>query len=179
MNRIELRALLVGLDLSDSPEEEPHRQRMIELLDTAPDCFLRTAFPAHFTGSALVVSADRSRVLLHHHRKLGRWMQFGGHCDGDEDVLRVAQREAWEESGVERLTVASPCPLDLDIHEIPERKEEPAHFHFGIRYLLIAPEDASFSISEESHELRWFSREELRDLPLDASVRRLLRKADL
>ena len=92
MNRTEFRAQLAALDLAKRAEEEPFRRRMIELLDSTPDCFHRTSFPAHFTGSALVVSADGRRALLHHHRKLNKWLQFGGHCDGDEDVLRVAQR---------------------------------------------------------------------------------------
>jgi 8-oxo-dGTP pyrophosphatase MutT (NUDIX family) len=82
----------------------------------APRCFHRDCFPGHFTGSALVVSADGSRALLHHHRKLDRWLQFGGHCDGDVNVPRVAQREAFEESGISGLILASARPFDLDIH---------------------------------------------------------------
>jgi 8-oxo-dGTP pyrophosphatase MutT (NUDIX family) len=130
---------------------------MIDLLENAPDCFQRSAFPAHFTGSALVVSADGSRALLHHHRKLDRWLQFGGHCDGDEDVLRVAQKEALEESGIEGLIVASARPFDLDIHAIPPFHDEPAHFHYDVRYVFIAPENAASTLSGESHELRWFT----------------------
>ena len=178
MNRSELRALLAGLDLCGSAGEIPLRQRMLELLDSTPDCFHRTAFPAHFTGSALVLSADGQRALLHHHRKLDRWMQFGGHCDGDEDILRVARREALEESGIENLAVASPVPLDLDIHEIPARPAtgEPAHFHYDVRFLLIAPENARFSVSEESLDIRWFTLREMRDLPLGSGLRRLAAK---
>ena len=176
MNRTEFRAQLAGLDLSNRPAETPLRQRMLELLDTTPDCFLRTSFPAHFTGSALVVSADGSRALLHHHRKLDRWMQFGGHCDGEEDVLRVAQREALEESGVEGLILASPRPFDLDIHEIPDRKTEPAHFHYDVRWVLIAPENPVFIVSEESHQLQWFTPAEARALPLDSGLLRLVGK---
>lgn len=176
MNRHEFRQLLAALDLSARTAEEPHRQRMIELLDTTPDCFHRTAFPAHFTGSALVLSADGGTALLHHHRKLDRWLQFGGHCDGDEDVLRVAQREAHEESGIEGLIVASARPFDLDIHEIPAKQGEPAHFHYDVRYVLIAPEAAQFTTSEESHELRWFRPDEARSLPLAAGMLRLVAK---
>jgi 8-oxo-dGTP pyrophosphatase MutT (NUDIX family) len=176
MNRSEFRALLAGMDLKDRPDEEPARQRMLELLDTTPDCFHRTSFPGHFTGSALVVSADGSQALLHHHRKLDKWLQFGGHCDGDEDVLRVAQREALEESGVEGLIVASARPFDLDIHEIPAKGGEPVHYHYDVRYVLIAPEGAQFAVSEESNELRWFSPEEMEALPLDAGLRRMVAK---
>lgn len=176
MNRIEFRTILTELDLARRPDEEPHRQRMLTLLDTQPECFHRTCFPGHFTGSALVVSADGSQTLLHHHRKLGLWMQFGGHCDGDEDVLRVAQREALEESGVEGLVVASARPFDLDIHPIPAKGSEPEHEHYDVRYMLIAPEGAVAKISEESTDLRWFTAEEASALGLDPGLQRMIDK---
>lgn len=176
MNRNDLRTALAALDLSTRPDEEPHRRRMIELLDSTPDCFLRTSFPGHFTGSALVVSADGSRALLHHHRKLDKWLQFGGHCDGEEDVLQVALREATEESGIRGLITTSTRPFDLDIHAIPARGSEPDHEHYDIRYVLIAPEGAEAVLSDESHELRWFTPGEMRALPLDAGLQRLVRK---
>jgi 8-oxo-dGTP pyrophosphatase MutT (NUDIX family) len=176
MNRTEFRAMLAGLDLSQREAEEAHRRDMIVLLDSTPQCFERTAFPAHFTGSALVVSADGSRALLHHHRKLDRWLQFGGHCDGDENVLRVAQREALEESGIGGLILAAARPFDLDIHEIPARTTEPAHFHYDVRWVLIAPENAAFTPSDESHELRWFTAPEMLALKLDIGLQRLAAK---
>ncbi len=176
MTRLEFRQQLLELDLTERPEEVPFRARMIALLDEAEGCFHRTCFPAHFTGSALVVSADGSKALLHHHRKLDRWLQFGGHCDGDEQVLRVAQREALEESGVEGLILASAKPFDLDIHAIPAKDGEPAHEHYDVRYVLIAPENAQFFISEESHELRWVTPAEMQELPLSAGMQRLASK---
>ena len=178
MNRPALRALLAGLDLPQQSAEEPFRQRMLERLDATPHCFARTDFPAHFTGSALVVSADRQSALLHHHRKLDRWMQFGGHCEDDADILEVAQREALEESGIEGLKAASEIPFDLDIHEIPARPAtgEPAHFHYDVRFLFIAPESARFTVSEESLQLRWFDSRQWTDLALSSGLRRLLEK---
>lgn len=176
MTRTELRARLIALDLADRPDEQPIRVRMLELLDGTPDCFLRTAFPGHFTGSALVVTADGSRALLHHHRKLDRWLQFGGHCDGDEDVLRVACREAEEESGIAGLIVTSSRPFDLGIHEIPAHADEPVHEHFDVRYILIAPAETAPGVSAESHDLRWFTADEMEQLPLDDGLQRLMRK---
>lgn len=178
MNRSALRALLTGLDLPPRSAEEPFRQRMLERLDATPHCFARTDFPAHFTGSALVVSADRQNVLLHHHRKLDRWMQFGGHCEDDVDILEVARREALEESGIEGLKPASEIPFDLDIHEIPERPAtgEPAHFHYDVRFLFVAPQAAHFTVSEESLQLRWFASRQWPDLALSSGLRRLLEK---
>ena len=166
----------MSLELAPFPEEGVFRERMIELLDSSRDCFLRSCFPSHSTGSALVISADRHRALLHHHRKLDRWLQFGGHCDGDEDVYRVAQREAREESGIADLAAGGMQPFDLDIHEIPARGNEPVHFHFDVRYVLSAPENAQFIVSQESRELRWFKMEEMLDLPLDEGMRRLIAK---
>jgi 8-oxo-dGTP pyrophosphatase MutT (NUDIX family) len=176
MNRAEFRQSLSSLDLSGRPEESAHRQRMIELLDSCPDCFRRDAFPAHFTGSAFVVSADGTRGLLHHHRKLDRWLQFGGHCDGEADVLSVARREAYEESGIDDLIVASTRPFDLDIHEIPVIGNEPSHLHYDVRYVLIAPQQAEIRTSSESKELRWFTGEEMKDRDLDSGLRRLIEK---
>jgi arylsulfatase A-like enzyme len=100
---------LTDLDLSDRPEETGFRSRMLSLLETTAECFERSCFPAHFTGSALVVDAHGARALLHHHRKLDKWLPFGGHCDGDNNVLRVAQREALEESNP-----SAPAFVDID-----------------------------------------------------------------
>jgi len=176
MNRDALYTQLSALDLSRRPEEISAREQMCALLRDNPDCFQRNSFPAHFTGSALVVNCDGSRVLLHHHRKLDRWLQFGGHCDGDEDIVRVARREALEESGIEGLIVASVRPFDLDIHEIPAHSGDPVHYHYDIRFMLIAPESAAPVISEESRELRWFTAGELEAFPLDDSLRRMIGK---
>jgi 8-oxo-dGTP pyrophosphatase MutT (NUDIX family) len=176
MRRNEFRNILLSLDLYDRPHELGYRRRMIELLDSCPNCFSRDAFPAHFTGSAFVVSADGRRGLLNHHRKLDRWLQFGGHCDGEEDVLSVAQREAYEESGIDGLVAASTRPFDLDIHEIPAFGNEPAHLHYDVRYVLIAPEDAEIRTSSESKELRWFTSEEMKNWNLDPGLRRLIEK---
>ncbi|MBV8639957.1 MAG: NUDIX hydrolase [Verrucomicrobia bacterium] len=176
MKRAEFRQILASLDLSDRLHEQVCRQQMIELLDSCPDCFRRDTFPAHFTGSAFVVSADGVRGLLHHHRKLDRWLQFGGHCDGEEDVLSVARREAHEESGISGLIVASARPFDLDIHEIPALGNEPAHFHYDVRYVLIAPEDAKLRTSPESKELRWFTGEEMKEWSLEPGLLRLIER---
>jgi 8-oxo-dGTP pyrophosphatase MutT (NUDIX family) len=176
MKRSELRSALLSLDLSSRPEEAIYRKRMLELLDSEANCFHRDQFPAHFTGSAFVVSTDGGHGLLHHHRKLDRWLQFGGHCDGEEDVLAVAQREAYEESGIDGLTAASSHPFDLDIHEIPAIGNEPPHLHYDVRYVLIAPAQARIQTSSESKELRWFSGEEMKAWDLDPGLRRLIEK---
>lgn len=176
MTRSSLRSTLENLDLSEGTHEASFRSRMMALLDSSQGCFHRSTFPAHFTGSVMLVSADGSQTLLHHHRKLGKWLPFGGHCDGEENVLAVAQREALEESGIEGLILASPRIFDLDIHTIPARQGEPEHEHFDVRWMLIAPENAHFKISPESIELRWFTPDEMEALPLTSGNQRLLTK---
>lgn len=176
MNRADLKLALEAFH-SEYPEELKAREQMLELLQIER-CFHRDCWPAHFTGSALVVSADGSQILLNHHRFLNRWMQFGGHCDGDENICRVAAREAGEESGIADLILASKKPFDLDIHPIPEnpKKGELPHFHYDVRYVFIAPENAEVQASSESIEVRWFNQDEAARQDLDVSMQRLLKK---
>lgn len=130
----------------------------------------------HLTGSAWLVSADGRRVLLTHHRKLNRWLQLGGHADGDVDLARVALREAEEESGLSGLVVVLEI-FDLDRHEIPARGHEPAHWHYDVRYVVRATADEDFVVSDESHALAWRDIAQLAvDNGADESLRRMARK---
>lgn len=139
--------------------------------------FERVHAEGHFTGSAWVVSADGERVLLTHHRKLGLWLQPGGHADGDTDLARVALREAEEETGVPGLRLATREIFDLDRHAIPARRDEPQHLHWDVRYVVRAGADEGFVVSEESHALAWRSvREVAGDAGADASVRRMAQR---
>ena len=153
--------------------QEDFQRRMLDLIERHPqDAHRRTLLEGHLTASALVVDARFERALLTHHRKLGRWLQLGGHCDGDANLAHVALREATEESGIPDLAVL-PTPIDLDIHAIPARGSEPEHFHYDTRFLVVAPPGAIEVLSEESHALRWLASGELASLSADASVRRL------
>lgn len=154
---------------------------MLEFVRRHPNPFDRRIREGHLTGSALVLSAAGDRTLLVHHRKLERWLQPGGHADPDETSGEtVALREAREETGIAALTLhpAAPRPLDLDVHAIPSRGNEPAHEHLDLRYLVVAPEGARLTRSEqESSDLRWFAWSDLPTLSLDAGLRRALDKA--
>ena len=153
------------------------RDRMLAFIDDHPrDAHLRSCLEGHLTASAIVLDATGTRVLLTHHRKLGRWLQLGGHCDGDADLARVALREATEESGIAGLSI-DPVPIDVDIHVIPARKHEPEHLHLDTRFLVRAPEGARERASDESLEVRWFDLREARTIETDDSVRRLMRIA--
>ena len=137
------------------PQEAGLAAEFVTLLDDPQNPFLRERLQGHFTGSAWLVSADGSRVLLTHHRKLGRWLQLGGHADGDRDLAAVALREAEEESGLSGLVLDSARIFDIDRHWIPLRKDVPGHWHYDVRYVVRAGSNEAFVLSEESLELAW------------------------
>jgi 8-oxo-dGTP pyrophosphatase MutT (NUDIX family) len=144
-----------------------------EFLVAYADAFERTLEIGHFTGSAWLVSADGSRVLLTHHRKLDRWLQLGGHADGDADLARVALREAEEESGLDGLS-AEPVIFDLDSHRIPARGDDPEHWHYDVRYVVLAGANEAFIVGDESHDLAWRDVSDVaQDESADPSVRRM------
>ena len=139
------------------------------------DCFLRSKLDAHFTGSAWLVSADGQRVLLTHHRKLDRWLQLGGHADGDRDLARVALREAEEESGLTGLIVEEEI-FDLDRHWIPERSDVPGHWHYDVRFVVHATSSEQYVVSEESLALAW---RDIADIAMDGGADESLRRMAL
>ena len=145
------------------------------------DCFERSCREGHITASAWILSPDHRHALLTHHRKLARWLQLGGHADGEGDPRQVALREAREESGLERFRFlpdsADPLPLDLDIHPIPAHGRDPAHLHLDVRFLLVAEPGQELRASDESNALQWFERERLVDWIDEESLLRLERRA--
>jgi len=130
---------------------------MLALVGSEPACFSRTTYsPGHFTGSVFVLSAGTGRVLLHHHRRLGRWLQMGGHDEGESDPAVTALREGREESGLPDLVLLSPAILDLDVHPIPAAKGEPRHAHFDVRYAAVTRADGEARAdAAESLGLAW------------------------
>lgn len=137
------------------PEEVVYKEKMMELLRTCDDCFLRSCRVGHFTSSAFLLNKDMTHVCLMHHTKLDMLMQLGGHCDGDSDVLNVSIKEAQEESGINNIRALDYGIFDIDIHLIPPYLQDEAHYHFDIRFLLHAYEDDKLIQNRESKELRW------------------------
>lgn len=132
----------------------------------------------HVTGSAWIVNRDGSQVVLLHHAKLGIWVQPGGHCDGETVVANVALREAHEETGLQ-VSLMDAGIFDVDVHRIPEYWNTPEHFHFDVRFLLQADENAAPIVSDESHEVRWVSLDEASALNSTPSVARMIEKTRL
>jgi 8-oxo-dGTP pyrophosphatase MutT (NUDIX family) len=186
MHRRSLLAMLDGY-ADRHPEEATIVERIRELVNRHADCFERTCRPGHITGSAWVLSHDRQRCLLVHHAKLGKWLQPGGHADGNPNVPQVALQEVREESGLCEVMLVGDeeevIPLDVDVHTIPARFGSPgntledAHEHHDIRFLAVAQPGQELVRSDESHDVRWFRRRELLEITQEESVLRMLRKA--
>ena len=173
MHRRRLKALLATYR-GQWPQELATVARFDAFIDSHPDCFHRSCRVGHITSSAWLVDITGDRVLLVHHRKLERWLQPGGHSDGDPDTLAVALREAREESGLDVRTLDDAI-FDIDVHRIPARSREPAHFHFDVRFLIQAEHDR-FRVSEESHALAWVPAVGLGTFADGESVLRMARK---
>ena len=158
------------------PHEAAMTAEVIKFAEAHPDCLHRSCVPGHLTGSAWIVSPDRKRTLLTHHHKLEKWLQLGGHADGDVDLLAVALREAREESGLTRFRVVSGDVFDVDRHWIPPRKSEPGHYHHDLRFMLEADPDEPLVISNESKDLAWVEIERVPSLNPEESMARMVRK---
>jgi len=160
---------------SDAIEAE-HRQRTIDFVSLNKNCCDRNLDSGHITASSWIIDETTGYALLTHHRKLDRWLQLGGHIEDDDDLLAAALREAREESGLSDIHTLSDAIFDIDVHLIPARKREPQHYHYDVRFLFQARRGDSLTISDESHDLRWFSVEELQELPRDDSIDRMVEK---
>ena len=165
------------------PDEGATVDRIRALLETRDRAYHRDCFePGHITSSAWIVSRESGSALLTHHRKLERWLQLGGHTDGETDVVASAIREAEEESGLARFAAlprgGPPEILDVDVHVIPARGDEPAHEHHDVRFLLEVSEKQPISAQvAESLDVRWFAPAEIAGRTDEESVLRMARKA--
>ena len=140
--------------------------------------FDRNNFAGHVTGSSFLLSPDLQSVLLTHHAALDRWLQFGGHADGESDIRNVALRETEEESGKTDIDLITAAIFDVDVHEIPanHRNGEPLHLHYDIRYLLQA-RTVDFTVSHESKALQWVPVRDLEIMPVPEAIKRMAEKA--
>ena len=150
---------------------------MLKFLDEETGYFLRNNYNGHFTGSAWIISPDKSNILMTHHKKLGKWIQLGGHADGESDLLKVALREATEESGIQQFKVLSEEIFDLDIHGIPQNNSELGHLHYDVRFLIEAdPTGEAVIISDESHDVTWIPLADVVKLNPEVSIQRMIKK---
>lgn len=167
--------------LSYTPVDESEKiskRKVVELLEGYPNCFERDNMPGHITGSALLVDEKRENVLLTHHRKIGKWLQFGGHSDGEENPFNVALRETVEESGITEINFIYPFSgiFDIDVHLIPEHNNIPKHHHYDVRILLTTNKDTAFAISDESIDLKWIKLDDVKNYNEQEEFLRIIEK---
>ncbi|WP_143959925.1 NUDIX domain-containing protein [Litoribacter populi] len=175
MNKLQLRKLLENYR-TPFEEESLFIDDFIAL--THDDlAFSRQRVQGHFTASAWIVNRRRTHALMTHHRKLNRWLQLGGHADGNENLLEVAMKEAQEESGLTSLRIVDVSIFDIDRHIIPANQKDPEHFHYDVRFLIEASIDEPLVISPESKDLAWVPYETVEDLVGNQpSILRMLEK---
>ena len=176
----ELLDLYIPSDAHEAAMKARLQQFLQDAARTQTDAFGRelagvAPHAGHITGSAWIVDETFGRTVLVHHAKLNKWVQPGGHCDGEADVLAVARREAEEETGLE-VVAESAQIFDIDVHEIPEYWRTPAHHHFDVRFLLRANSSQTPCASDESHDVRWFSLDEALTQSGEESIRRMVEK---
>jgi 8-oxo-dGTP pyrophosphatase MutT (NUDIX family) len=160
--------------LAGDAGHETARARILEFVDAHPDALHRSCEMGHLTGSAAVVEPVSGRFLLLLHAKVHRWLQPGGHADGDANLAAVALREAEEETGICGLEVVTPA-VDLDVHVFRSAAStEPDHLHLDVRHLVIAPPGAEVHPNEESLDHRWATPEELPGLGCDPGTQRMV-----
>lgn len=169
------------IDLLEAHEPEPgnetamHQDTLSFVKENAA-CFERTLLKGHVTASGWVLSKDKDAVLLMHHRKLDRWFQPGGHCDGDPDVLAVAKKEVWEETGIKDLTLVQDGVFDVDVHLIPANKDIPAHYHYDVRFVFQMASEQEILINSESKDVKWIPLNDVKHLNDSESIMRMVRK---
>ena len=163
-------------EYSPSPDEIRFKDEMIEFAKKNENCFERSLLSGHFTASAWLLNKDKSKAFLMHHVKLDVWCQSGGHCDGDPDLLRVAVKEAKEESGISAIVPIHNQIFDIDIHPIPAFKQIPPHFHYDVRFLLQVTSDEEAVPNPESKGVMWVGKNP-QDLPTtEPSILRIFNK---
>jgi 8-oxo-dGTP pyrophosphatase MutT (NUDIX family) len=159
-------------------DEAAYVRRAQAFVEEHSDCFERELLPAHVTGSAWVVSPDRSHVLMLHHRKHDQWFQPGGHADGQADILQVALRETAEETGVDpsHIKLIAEDVFDVDIHSIPATDYAAPHEHIDIRFLVEIDDRLPIPGNDESHDIGWVALHEVPRFNNNRSTYRMVEK---
>jgi 8-oxo-dGTP pyrophosphatase MutT (NUDIX family) len=175
MDRTRLKILLENYR-TPFEDEQSFVQDFVQLTDD-PLAYIRERKEGHFTASAWIVNKRRTHTLLTLHNKLNRWLQLGGHADGNENLMEVAMDEAREESGLTSLRIVDQFIFDIDKHIIPANVREGQHFHYDVRFLIEAEIDEPLNISKESKDLAWISFDSVADtVRYNTSILRMLEK---
>ncbi len=157
-------------------EEKLMLEKFIFLVETNKDCFQSYCYPEHITACAWIIDKNYSHLLFTHHKKLDKWLQLGGHADGEENLLNVATREAKEESGLTSIEVITRDIFSIDIHPIPARNDVQSHYHYDVRYFFKADKNEKLVVSSESKDLKWLPISQIELYNNDRAVLRMLKK---
>jgi len=174
MHRQQLLDLLNEYTTEIHDEKEMFEQ-FLQFVQAQPDCFKRELSIGHITASVWIVNHSMNRSLLTHHAKIHKWLQPGGHCDGETDVVLSALRELDEETGLKNIRLMEGI-FDLDVHTIAAYKDELEHLHFDVRFLVLADEEEQILISDESNDLQWFHLHEIPTANPSRSLQRMIEK---
>jgi len=160
-------------------QEEESRLETIKFIESNENCFDRTCIPGHVTGSALVVNEDITEVLLNYHAKVKKWIQFGGHSDGENNPFNVALRETFEESGLKEVKFIYPYTgiFLLDHHPIPAHNGELDHIHYDVSIILMAKNSDKINISNESKDIKWVKIEDVEKYNSRDKMKKMIKKA--
>ena len=145
-------------------QEARDRDVMLLALNAHPDPFTRENEVMHFSASSWIVNRDCTKVLMAYHNIYQAWAWTGGHADGERNLLKVAVREAWEETSVHAVPVTDEIfsleTLTVDGHE-KKGRYVPSHLHLNVTYLLTADENETIrSKADENAAVRWFTLED-------------------
>jgi 8-oxo-dGTP pyrophosphatase MutT (NUDIX family) len=157
----------------ENPTEQENKIKMLDFLAREPNCFERSCKEGHFTASCWIENFYGTAILLTHHKKFNEWLQLGGHADGDNDLLKVSLKEAFEESGLS-IEPISENIFYTGVHFIPPYKNTAPHYHYDVVFYLRATKDEPFVVSDESYDLKWMYEED--HLPHNQDVKRMFGK---
>lgn len=157
-----------------NPQEKEDLQVMLQACELHPDVLSRSCEDGHFTASAWICDREHKRVLLVYHRIFDSWAWTGGHADGDPDLLRVALREAEEETGLRKFQLLNTDvlsgdekpPISLEILKVKAHRRRglfvPAHLHYNLTWLLEADATTPLRIKEDENSgVAWFLLDEV------------------
>ncbi|MGE0931085.1 NUDIX hydrolase [Peijinzhouia sedimentorum] len=177
MSNFDLRSSL-SLYQPINDQEANYKTQMLELFSEGKIAFERTRKAGHFTASAWVLDPSSQKALLVLHSKIEKWLQPGGHADGNQNLQEVATKELAEETGITSIETLKSTIFDLDVHTIPEHKGIPAHLHYDMRFIFRGNSQARMQINHESKDIQWVPLDEIPELvSKDPSICRMVEKS--
>lgn len=175
VNKQELIKLLLAYEPYERTDEIA-KNKTLDFIETNAVIFGSENPLGHITASSWLINFKGDSVLLTHHKKLNLWLQLGGHTETFESIYESAMRETKEESGLDALSFLHDAVFDIDVHEIPERKNQSAHFHYDVRFLIRQSADEAIAISDESNDLKWVKHLDVFKITNQRSVTRMVEK---